>query len=122
MTTYLLNSGADPNVESDEGLTPLKYAVARGDTRLVTEVLKRGAGQTIAKITAPEGWNAVHLAAYDLNVPIMRLLLDAGADPEVPDTDGNKALALLPLRSPANENQWNEAYELLTRSRAPAAQ
>src|SRR5436309_2361091 len=46
----LLDYGADPNVESDEGLTPLKYAVGQQDIGLVAEMLRRGAGKTINRV------------------------------------------------------------------------
>src|SRR5262249_7590379 len=111
----LLEHGADPNVESDEGLTPLKYAVARQDAGLVAEMLKRGANKTINKVVGSDGWNALHLAATNLNVPIIRLLLNAGADPDVRDSDNTKPVELLPQRNPTNQKQWDEAYALLTK-------
>lgn len=114
----LLEGGADPNVESDEGLTPLQYAVGQQDARLVAEMLKRGANKTINKVTGVEGWNALHIAATDLNLPIIRLLLNAGADPDIPDIDKIKPVALLPKRNPTNQKQWDEAYALLTKRHA----
>ena len=114
----LLEWGADPNVESDEGLTPLQYAVGQKDARLVAEMLKRGANKTINKVTGVEGWNALHIAATDFNLPIIRLLLEAGADPDVRDSDNTKPVALLPQRKPTNLKQWDEAYALLTKRRA----
>jgi ankyrin repeat protein len=115
----LLEFGADPNVESDDGLTPLKYAVARQDTGLVAEMLKRGANKTINKaVGLGIGWSALHLAASNLDVPIIRLLLNAGADPAVRDIDNTEPVALLPERNPTNQKQWDEAYALLTKPRA----
>lgn len=111
----LLEHGADPNVKSDEGLTPLKYAVAQRDVGLVAEMLKRGADKTINTVVGRDGWNALHLAATDIDVPIIRLLINAGADPDVRDSDDNKPVALIPARNPTNQQQWEEAYELLTK-------
>jgi ankyrin repeat protein len=118
LISLLLESGADPNVESDEGLTPLKYAVGQQNAALVAEMLKRGADETINKVVGGDGWNALHLAVTNLDVPIIRLLLDAGADPEIRDRDNSKPVALLPQRDDSNQKQWDEAYALLNKRRA----
>jgi uncharacterized protein len=116
----LLESGADPNVESGEGLTPLKWAVARSDSGLVTDMLQRGAGRTINKAGGSCGCTPLQFAADKLDLPIMRLLLKAGADPDAPDIDGRKARQHLPARNPSNQRAWDEAYELLVKNRVGA--
>jgi hypothetical protein len=44
---------------------------------------------------------------------MMRLLLDAGADPEAPDEDDQPARDRLPPRDASDPQIWDAAFELL---------
>ena len=57
--------------------------------------------------------NALQLATHKLDLPIMQVLLEAGANPSAPDVDQRIAIQYLPSRSPENTVAWEQAYELL---------
>lgn len=82
-TPYLLNKGADPNLATSEGETPL-MAAARVGFRDAAEWLI-GLG---VKVNAANraGETALILAVQRRQVPIVRLLIDAGADPDRTDS------------------------------------
>lgn len=57
---------------------------------------------------------ALGLAASRLDIPMLTLLLQAGADPEVLDADSRTARKCLPPREPHNQEAWDAAAALLT--------
>ena len=62
---------------------------------------------------------ALGLAASRLDVPMLELLLQAGAEPEALDADSRTARECLPPREPHNQEAWDAAAALLaSRSRA----
>jgi len=67
----LLNLGADPNRQEDDGLTPLLLAVGRGDLKLVKVLLKTGADP---QKTAQKGLTALDLAIQGGHRDIVQLL------------------------------------------------
>lgn len=80
----LLVAGANPNVRGDEGDSPLRWAVSCGDVAMATTLLRLGAVSTIDDYGGPpagSGRTALGIAAGRLDVPMIALLLDAGADP-----------------------------------------
>jgi ankyrin repeat protein len=105
--TFLLEHGADPN-SSEAGYTALHAAVLRGDLDLVKALLARGADPnvTIAKGTpsryyskdwalngtALVGATPLWQAARYGDVPIMRALAAAKADPRFAMADGTTTL------------------------------
>ncbi|MDO8794625.1 MAG: ankyrin repeat domain-containing protein [Vicinamibacterales bacterium] len=106
MATLLLERGANPNIVS-AGYTALHAAVLRGNLGLVRTLLAKGAsvnsrvrhGTTTTRGTRdyylPEtlaGATPFWLAARFLEVPIMRELLAAGADPALGLPDGTTPL------------------------------
>lgn len=82
-TPYLLNKGADPNLASGRGETPL-MAAARVGFRDAAEWLI-GLG---VKVDAANraGETALIIAVQRRQVPIVRLLVEAGADPDRTDS------------------------------------
>jgi ankyrin repeat protein len=73
ITRLLLERGADPNVRSADGRTALQVAVARSGARdVVAALIDRGATVKGQAVLAP--------AASAGDAPLMRLLLDRGAD------------------------------------------
>lgn len=80
----LLVAGANPNVRGGEGDSPLRWAVSCGDTAMAATLLRLGAVSTIDEYGGPpcgSGRTALGIAADRLDVPMIALLLDAGADP-----------------------------------------
>ncbi|GES64776.1 hypothetical protein ATEIFO6365_0009026500 [Aspergillus terreus] len=79
---YLLQHGADPNVRSNDGKTPLCYALQRGDLgcyrqRRITQILLEGGADP--NIPAYCGYTPLAMAAHDEE--LFQLLVDYGARP-----------------------------------------
>ena len=77
-TEYLLNNGADPNIQSSMGETPLYQAVEMEKISHVNLLLKKGANPNISQI---DGMSPLHLAVNRQNILIIKELLKSGADP-----------------------------------------
>ena len=85
----LLAGSADVGGEDDDGNSALMLAVWHGDAALVTAVLARGADVNHRNI---DGATALHYAVDD--AAKAKLLLDAGADPDIADRVGATPLEL----------------------------
>ncbi len=83
----LLAHGADPNVRSGEGESPLPFCAEKGYLEMARLLLLCGANKTIHEGVMPSGMNALGYAATRLHVDMVRLLLTHGADPLVGDAD-----------------------------------
>jgi len=111
----LLACGANPNVRDDEGDSPLRMSVERGDHEMAKMLLICGAEKTIHEWGGMSGMNALGRAAWRLDIPMIELLLRAGADPEVLDLDRCKAFERLPQREESDPQKWEAAAALLKR-------
>ena len=82
-TGYLLNNGADPNLGGKGGDTPLIAAARVGFGQAVEWLLAMG-----AKVDAANrmGETPLIIAVQQREVPIIRKLLDAGANPDKTDS------------------------------------
>jgi uncharacterized protein len=109
-----VKAGADPNVVSDEGLSPLRWAVEEDDLEMAALFLRHGADKTINAFGGFCGWTPLGMAASKLNLPMIELLLDAGADPEALDEDGRTARDHLPPRDKSDPEVWDKALERLS--------
>ena len=103
----LLEEGADPNLPDSIGRTPLHAAVETGRAELVKALLAHGADPNVPLSEPPpplkgdfvsrgryRGATPLWLAANARvpNVEILRLLADAGADPNLAASDGTTPL------------------------------
>ncbi|MEE8131073.1 MAG: ankyrin repeat domain-containing protein [Vicinamibacterales bacterium] len=111
---YLLEHGADPNL-AEAGYTALHVASATRQHRAVTTLLAHGANPNDTQFAKPQrflnalipgdgylttGWvsqigaTPFMLAAKSVDVPMMRLLVEHGADPQLAADGGANALML----------------------------
>ena len=112
----ILKAGADPNVVTSNMDSPLQACARTGDCYVASLLLAAGAGRTINE----RDWRSNHalgLAAYRLDLSMMRMLLAAGADPDATDEDDEEYDHLLPWRVASNQDEWDAASELLRRAR-----
>lgn len=114
VAAYLLDRGADPNL-SEAGYTALHVASATGQHDAVEALLEHGADPNDTQLWMPQrfinamipgdaylttGWvsqigaTPFMLAAKSVDVPMMRLLLEHGADPLLTADGGANALML----------------------------
>lgn len=86
--TFLLAKGANPDLRDSRGATPLQTAVNLG----FQEGVELLVGQR-ARVDDPNsaGETPLITAVHRRNVPIMRMLLKAGADPDRADNSGRTA-------------------------------
>lgn len=73
----LLEHGADVNKQARVGAETPLHQSARYDRKLTCAFLKRGAKEVFSK---PDGYTALHHAAYQCKFEIVELLLEAGFD------------------------------------------
>ena len=85
----LYDYGADPDKPNDTGITPLEAALTAGRTSNALALLR------VCRDDDGTGKNrALMSAAKDGNIPAVRELIQAGADLNARDSEGNTALIL----------------------------
>ncbi len=91
---FLLENGANPNIQDREGLCALHYAVVKNNPDVV-KVLTEKEGVDLNLQSAADGYTPLHLAlAIEEDSRCADILLDAGADYRIRDNDGNSAFIL----------------------------
>ncbi|XP_014677172.1 PREDICTED: putative ankyrin repeat protein RF_0381 [Priapulus caudatus] len=92
----LLEAGADPNVDDAEsGVTPLMWAVSKGEETVVQMLLSHGADANAADWQAHTSLH--HAACFD-RLDIVRLLLEAGADPNAAETETRRTSLMMAVK------------------------
>ncbi len=86
--TLLLDRGADPNAPSPRNKTLLHAAIFYSNIEATRILLERDDVRARVNIADDSGWTPLHRAYQRGNAEIIRLLLDAGADPNARDTNG----------------------------------
>lgn len=88
---FLLDQGADPNLGNRRGFGPLRIASLANDAELVELLLDYGADPNQynkSGMMPPEGDTALHEVASKNRNNVIKLLLQAGANPHAPDFHG----------------------------------
>jgi ankyrin repeat protein len=82
----LIRSGADVNLASRYGVTPLSLAAQRGHSELIDLLLKAGASVKTAEAKLPEGQTLLMHAARTGNVASVKALIAAGSSVNARET------------------------------------
>jgi len=135
---FLLGGGAEPVVWNDKGWLPLMHHVQAGRSECVARLLEdprvRASIDTVVRGEDFEGFSALHLACWHNNVTptaklaILRHLLEAGADPTLPNEplevalieeamDGQRAASLIKARRVVVGAGRSEAQQFIKRAR-----
>jgi ankyrin repeat protein len=88
---FLLEQGADANVQNRHLVTPLHYAAARGDEPVTRMLLEIGAALDVKDL---DSHAPLHYAAIGGFEEVTALLIEKGADLELKDDHGRTALVL----------------------------
>ena len=110
----LLAKGAKVDAFDRNGKTPLAYSIQRNNKERVAFLLKKGAD---ARRTDSEGNNSLHVAARYAGGRIVKMLVDAGADPSVENNAGDKPVDI--AEDVQNESAQDELdnYSLFGKAR-----
>ncbi|KAM7251942.1 hypothetical protein ACFE04_023825 [Oxalis oulophora] len=84
----LLEHHANPNAETEDGVTPLLSAVAAGSLTCLELLVQAGANVNVSA----GGATPLHIAADHGSLELVNCLLKAGADPNIADEDGVKPI------------------------------
>ncbi len=109
---FLLTAGAELN---HTGWTPLHYAVFAEQAEMVAYLLQKGAN---VDARAPNEQTALMLAAKNGNLAIVKLLLNAKADPALADQHGDTPLTLAQKN---NNTELSKLFEQRAKSDKTAA-
>lgn len=96
---YLLEQGADPDVQNEDGITAIMYAAREGDNSLVNELL---AFKADPNITDKHGMTPLMYAVMknqdNDHLEVIKTLLQHQADPDMQNNKGETALMLAALK------------------------
>jgi len=113
----LLAAGANPNVRDHMGDSPLRLCAEKGYVEVARLLLRCGATKTIDEWGGDRPMTALSLAALELHVDMVKLLLAYGADPQARDVDDGTPLDYLELvgspEDPAAQERLREIRRLL---------
>jgi len=104
----LLERGANPVLQNLLGQSALIHQAASGHVDNVARLLQDPRVQATVDVVTPFGWTALHHACSHMYetpaTAIVRLLLQAGANPAPPSDDGKTSLDLLRQNRPSHHS------------------
>lgn len=120
LAQLLLNLGANPNIMDESHLLPLLGMIDDSNIKIATLLLEHGGISRINDIGYLLcGCTSLDRAAFNLDIPSLKLLLNNGADPSCLDEDGVIAQKYLPVKESLNSKKWEKAYNLLNAKNPP---
>jgi len=96
----LLQYGADPEIQDNQGFTPLHFAIFGNQDNVVSMLLQNGANPNIASDDFNE--TPLHIAAFNRSEDISKILLENGADPNAENHAGETPLHIAASRGYAD--------------------
>jgi ankyrin repeat protein len=90
--SLLIAHGADTATANEFGLPPLMFASGQGHTDVVTLLLAHGCSDIDDQDGEDRHWTALHHACAGGYAAVVRVLVEAGADPHKVDREGETAL------------------------------
>lgn len=85
---FLTERGANPNIRNKQGVSPLQLAVTLGYADGVDALLQAGADVEVSNVA---GETPLVTAVHSRDIPIIRMLLGNGANPDRTDNSGRSA-------------------------------
>ena len=97
----LVNAGADPNIQGTKGTTLIHHAVAGGcNKETLQAIINHGSN---VNATAEDCLTPLMFACHEGNVEALNVLLNAGADPNMADSNGGTLIHLSVVRGCSKE-------------------
>ena len=90
IVNFLVSKGATVDKVDRVGRSALMYAASGPFPETVKSLIDNGA--SVDRVDKSEGWTALMLAAAEGHQPVVEILLNAGANPDISDNDGDKAI------------------------------
>lgn len=103
----LLDRGADPNIKNIENDTALQRAILVDNMETIKLLIEHEANPNIQRINS--GWTALMLAAVRGRTEIMEMFIQAGADPDIKNDEGETAMDILKDWHPEKYDQWRQS-------------
>eukprot|EP00164_Ancoracysta_twista_P004443 GFYU01005996.1.p1 GENE.GFYU01005996.1~~GFYU01005996.1.p1 ORF type:complete len:233 (+),score=69.09 GFYU01005996.1:154-852(+) len=107
---WLLERGANPDVTNLNGSTPLHVACGKGILSMVTLLIQFRASLDIKEKDMVGGYTPLHYAVKARRLQIANVLLDSGANPNIPDS-----LGFLPLHLAARDGSLDMTVTLIAK-------
>mmetsp|Transcript_34796 Transcript_34796/g.81228 ORF Transcript_34796/g.81228 Transcript_34796/m.81228 type:complete len:440 (+) Transcript_34796:104-1423(+) len=107
LVMYLLAKGADPHIADKSGRTILHWAALEGNLQIMEYLLTTVPNLNVDKADGG-GDNAIHLAAYNGHLPVVRMLVRAQAD-----TLSQNAGGFVPQELAETRRMWHVVTYLL---------
>lgn len=96
----LIQAGASVDLAAPNGLTPLRIAVRAGRKKVATLFLRAGINRADPDQQSDDGTSALHDAASNGQLDFVRLLVEAGAQVDMANANGETPLELAQERHP----------------------
>ena len=110
---FLLQRGADPNIRNKRGISPLQLATSLGFIEGAEELIKGGASVNVSDQT---GETPLIAAVHARNVPMVRMLLAKGSNPDHNDNSGRSARDYMLVQ--AGNTLMKQEFEAADKKRA----